>query len=156
MELLFNIGLVALLGFLFFNTLSFDSTGISTDKIGPAGFPQMVIIIALLLVAYNTYILLKNKSDKKDVIDKKGFRVMVINIALVTAYIFTLNILGFFVGTLLFSLAAIYSMGYREHLKGILFTLILTVGITLIFGKFFYVALPRGIGILREISYFIY
>ena len=57
---------------------------------------------------------------------------------------------------LIFSVLSAKVMGYKENVKTLIFSLGLTVGVTLIFGKLFFVGLPRGIGLLREISYLIY
>lgn len=159
MELLFNAFIALILIVFFIVSTTFDEISVSTDKIGANGFPQMIIIISLILLAYITYDHIKNKGKgKKSVfnIKDKGFRIMLINIILLAIYIFTMNYIGFILGTFIFIIVAAWLMGYREKVKTLVFSLVLTASITLVFGKVFYVALPRGIGLLREISYFIY
>ncbi len=159
MELLFNIFIGLVLIVFFVESTTFDGMTVSTDKIGANGFPQMIIIISFMLLLYITYNYIKNKGKaKKDVfnIKDKGFRIMLINIVLLAIYIFTMNYIGFILGTFIFIIVAAWSMGYREKVKSLIFSLVLTMSITLVFGKVFYVALPRGLGLLREISYFIY
>jgi hypothetical protein len=159
MELVFNIFLAAFLIVFYAVSLSFGGMTISTDQIGPGGFPQIVIILSLIFLLINTVDLLKNKKNtKKTKFDfhDKGFKIMIIGIALFALYIVLLNLLGFMLSTFIFSSVTIWMLGYREKLKGLAFTLILTISITLVFGKFFFVSLPRGIWILRELSYLIY
>ncbi len=159
MELLFSIFIGLVLIVFFVESTTFDGMTVSTDKIGANGFPQMIIIISFLLLLYITYNYIKNKGKaKKDGfnIKDKGFRIMLINIVLLAIYIFTMNYIGFILGTFIFIIVAAWSMGYREKVKSLIFSLVLTMSITLVFGKVFYVALPRGLGLLREISYFIY
>lgn len=159
MELIFNIFIALVLLVFFVSSMGLEGMDISTDKIGASGFPQMVIGIGFLLLLFITYNQIKTRSkQQKNVFNfkDKGFKTMLINIGLLTAYIFTMNYVGFIVGTFVFALVAMWSMGYREKIKGLIFSLVLTMGITLVFGKVFLVALPRGIGLLRELSYFIY
>ncbi len=159
MELVFNLIIGIFLLVLLALSTNFGGMKISTDKIGPGGFPQMVIVISLILLAMISYNSYKERGKRKkglfDIHDK-GLKIMLLNIGLFGVYIFTLNYLGFIIGTLLFGIASLWNMGYKGKAKGILFVLILTLSITLIFGRVFYIALPRGLGILRELSYLIY
>ena len=159
MELLFNIFLAVFLIVFFVVSTTFQGITISSDKIGADGFPQMVILISAILLMFifiKQIKNMKNSSKEKFNYKDKGFKIMIINIVLLTFYIFTMNYLGFMISTFTYSLIAIWSMGYKDKVKGIIFTLILTASITIIFGKVFYVSLPRGIGLLRELSYLIY
>jgi hypothetical protein len=72
------------------------------------------------------------------------------------AYIFALNILGYIVSTLIFPFFIGRTIGYRKNAILAIFSIILTAVMVLVFGNLFSVPLPRGIGLLRELSYFIY
>ena len=48
------------------------------------------------------------------------------------------------------------AIGYASNLKLALFTCMVTGILVLVFGSFFSVPLPRGMGLLRELSYMIY
>lgn len=160
MELLFD-GFIAIILIIFFiASKDIDGMTVSSDRIGASGFPQIIIIISFVLLIFITYKNIKKikegraktKFDFKD----KGFRVMVMSIVLLAVYIFSMNIIGFILGTFIFSILAAKIMGYNENIKALLFSLGLTIAITVIFGKVFFVSLPRGIGILRDISFLIY
>lgn len=160
MELLFD-GFIAIVLMIFFiASYQIDGITISSDKIGASGFPQAIIIISFMILIFISYKNIKNiksgKQENKFNFQDKGFKIMVLSMGLLAAYIFTLNIIGFILGTFIFSVSAAKIMGYNENLKTLIFSLGLTVGVTLIFGKLFFVGLPRGIGLLREISYLIY
>ena len=160
MELTFNIFLALILIVFYGVSTTFGGMTISTDIIGPQGFPQMIIVVSIVLLVINTVSIVKktkngNKKEKKERNDE-GVKAMLSCIALFAAYIFTMNYLGFLISTFVFSIVTIWALGYREKVKGIAFVIILTLVITLVFGKVFFVSLPRGIGILRELSYFIY
>ena len=158
MELIFN-GLIGMILIVFFiSSMSFSDVTVSSDRIGANGFPQMIIIISLILLIYITYKTIKDRDESKERFNFKdrGFKTMILSVGLLATYIFTLNIIGFILGTFIFSILAVRIMRYDDTLKTIIFSLILTASVTLIFGKVFFVALPRGIGILREISYLVY
>ncbi len=160
MELLFNgfIGLVLLIFFM--ESRKIEEITISSDKIGASGFPQIIIAVSFILLIYISYKYIQDrkKDGSKSNLSFKdsGFKTMIISIGLLAAYIFTMNIIGFILGTFIFSILASRIMKYDERLKILIFSSVLTVSITLIFGKLFFVSLPRGIGILREMSYLIY
>lgn len=156
MEIIFSFILVAILIGLFISSLGFGGIVISTDKIGPGGFPQIIIIICLFLMALVIWDNIKNKNKKEEDLTRKGTKILVLNIVLLGIYIFLLNIAGFFVSTILFGLAAIRNMGYRSLGRSFVFILILTVLVVLVFGRVFYVSLPRGISFFRMFSYYLY
>lgn len=160
MELVFNGVLLMVLIIFFIASTNFSDVSVSSDKLGASGFPQIIIAISILLLAYITYTKIKEmkaggEKEKFDFKDE-GFKRMVLSIVLLTVYIFSMNTIGFIVGTFLFSVLVIRAMDYKESMKTIMFSLALTLAVTLIFGKVFYVSLPRGIGVLRELSYLIY
>ena len=160
MELLFNgfIGLILLVFFM--ESRKIEEVAVSSDKLGASGFPQIIIAISFILLIYITYKNIKNikenKDEKTSKFKDKGFRTMLISIVLLAVYIFTMDIIGFILGTFIFSMLASRVMGYKDTMKTLIFSLVLTLGVTLIFGKVFYVSLPRGIGFIRELSYLIY
>lgn len=160
MELLFNgfIGLVLLVFFM--ESRKIEEITISSDKIGASGFPQIIIAISFILLIYISYKNIKNikenEGEKTSKFKNKGFRIMLISIVLLAVYIFTMDVVGFILGTFIFSMLASRIMGYKETLKTFIFSLVLTVTITLVFGKLFFVSLPRGVGVFREMSYLIY
>lgn len=160
MELVFN-GVIAVILVIFFaESTKIGGITVSNDKIGANGFPQMIIIVSLILLVYLTFksVKNKNKNDGKEEFNfkEKGILTMILSIGLLGAYIFTLNIIGFILGTFFFSIIAAKVMGFDNNLKNIVFSIVLTASITIVFGKVFFVALPRGVGILRELSYLIY
>jgi len=71
-------------------------------------------------------------------------------------YMAALNFIGFILSTLAFTYVNPIVMGYKKYRALAIYSLILTVVAVVVFGKFFYVPLPRGIGFLRELSYYLY
>lgn len=160
MELVFNGFLLIVLVIFFAASTNFADVVVSSDRLGASGFPQIIIIISIILLAYITFNNIKERRnvDEKEKFDfrDEGFKRMILSIGLLTLYIFSMNTIGFIIGTFIFSLVVIRVMGYKDTMKTLIFSLVLTLGVTLIFGKVFYVSLPRGIGFIRELSYLIY
>ena len=74
----------------------------------------------------------------------------------IAAYMILMIYIGFTLSTLAFVFVNPIVMGYKKYKVLALYSVVLTVALILVFGKIFYVPLPRGIGFLREISYYIY
>lgn len=162
MELVFT-SILALIAFgLFLRTFQFGGIVVSTDTIGPAGFPQFVLVATLvLLVLIARRNILARKASSTTAAPaapaaKTDLRAVGSAVALLALYIAVLQYLGFVISTFLFSVVSIRNLGYRSLRNNLIFTFILTAGITLVFGRLFYVPLPRGIGILRQLSYLAY
>ena len=81
---------------------------------------------------------------------------MVYTLVALIVYIALLNILGFILSTFIFAVIGVMVMGYRKKRNILAFALITTTALFLLFGKAFFVPLPRGIGFLRELSYLLY
>jgi hypothetical protein len=157
MELIFN----AVLGiiFLFFLVMSRQIPHQSTaaDVVEASGFPMMFSAISLLLLAYSTYEFLRGKSETKTVtVTKEGlFRVSVV-VAMTIGYILTINALSFTLVTLLFVFFCVTVIGSKRYLLNAVYAVVCTLALTLIFGRVFMISLPRGIGIIRELSFILY
>ena len=156
MELIFSLILVVILIGAYFRSLSFGGMEISTDKIGPGGLPQIIILLCLLLMAFIIWGSFKKREKRKANLTHKGFVIMLVNIAMFGIYIFFMNVIGFVLSTFFYGTVAIRTMGYKSLGKSTVFMFVLTVLVTLVFGRIFYVSLPRGISLFRQFSYFIY
>lgn len=156
MELFFSLILVVILIGLFVNSLGFGGIVISTDKIGPQGFPQMIIILCLGLMIYVIWDNIKQKHKGGESLTLKGTKVLILNVVLLGIYIFLMDFTGFILSTIIFGMAAIRNMGYKSLRNSFIFILILTALVVLVFGRVFYVSLPRGVSFFRHFSYYLY
>lgn len=150
---------MVVLGFMAFLSFGLPKETIKGDTLAASGFPLISIGIGFLLCVI---LLLKQaRAGKKqggkllDLSTPAGKAILFSGLLLV-AYLMLMNLLGFIVSTFLFSITAPMVMGYRNKGKLAVFALLTTIGLVLLFGKAFYVQLPRGIGFLRELSYFLY
>ena len=158
-ELIFNflIGLGIL--FLLFEALELPQTDNPSDLLGASGFPVILCVLGLIVLAVITLRVLREKKQIKIPMLELGSldgRAVALNVALLFIYIWGMNVIGFILSTLIYLAAAGWLIGYRRPLRLAIYAAILTTAFTAVFGMLFYVPLPRGIGQLRELSYMIY
>ena len=159
METIFTLGLMTFLGLMFILTLGLSTDTIAGDALGARGFPLALIVAGFVLCLV---ILLRRAGENKatdgkllDLGTPEGKAVLASGIVLL-AYLALMNVLGYILATMLFSLVAARAMGFRKPGLLVLFSALLTTALFLLFGKLFMVPLPRGIGPLRELSYLLY
>lgn len=155
LELVFNGFLMLILFGILMMSRQISGVKISSDAIGPSGFPQMIIVIAIIILVTLSYRLIKVKKSE-NIVDSQKLKTVGLVMTMQFAYIFALNILGYIVSTLIFPFFIGRTIGYRKNATLAIFTITLTAVMVLVFGNLFSVPLPRGIGLLRELSYFIY
>jgi putative tricarboxylic transport membrane protein len=159
MEMIFNI--VMGLFILFYLVLAFllKKESLTGDALGAGGFPIILSVIGLALLVFVTAKVVKDKTRIPiPLLSLKSVegKVLALNIVIFSAYLLLMDIIGFALSTLLFLFGSARGLGYKKTAVLSLFSLLLTVILVATFGKLFFVPLPRGIGIFRELSYFIY
>ena len=159
MEIIFNI--VMGMFILFYLVLAFllKKESLTGDALGAGGFPMILAIIGLAILVFITTKVFRDK--KKIPIPMLSLKsvegqVLALNIIILAAYLLLMDVIGFALSTLLFLFGSTRGLGYKKTVVLSLFSLLLTVVLVVTFGKLFFVPLPRGIGIFRELSYFIY
>ena len=165
LEMIFDICITVLLVFLL-GMSSLVKAGLPTkgDVMGPGGFPRVVIILALVLLANQIFKLVKKiissrgkkEIKKEEVSNKDGYVRLVICVVILFAYVMLMKYLGYALSTFLFVFFFGKVTGYKKNLSLLIFTGVQTVSLVLIFGTLFSISLPRGIGFLKEISFYWY
>jgi putative tricarboxylic transport membrane protein len=161
MEIVFNafIGVILLI-FLVGSRFISDET-VASDVLGSRGFPIIFSIIGLVLLAVETITTLRGKTKKESVEGEASFtpggakRAGLI-VALLLGYIVAVTRIGFVLTTLVFVFSAVRIIGYKNWKLIIIFSVLMTALLVAAFGRIFFVPLPRGTGILKELSYFLY
>ena len=129
------------------------------DTLGASGFPQIIGILALLVLLFLTFRAVREKKPVGLPLLNTAMpegRLLLANVGLLGGYIVLLNILGFAVSTLLYLFIAPTSFGFCRWRLLAVFSLAGSVALVAMFGTVFYVPLPRGIGLFRELSYLLY
>ena len=158
-ELIFNC--LMGLGMLFFlvQAFSLPQSDNPSDILGASGFPVILGILGLIVLAAITVRVFRAKAritiPMLDLGSLDG-RSLALNVVLLFGYTMALNVIGFVLSTLLYLLTAGWSIGYRKPLRLTIYAVVVTAALTVVFGMLFVVPLPRGVGQLRELSYLIY
>lgn len=151
-----SVVIILLSGILFYDTFSIEA--VESDVIGPTTWPRLLLaflfVFGVILFFQSIYQLKKASKDTSEVqIDLVKFWSSLIIIIL---YIPTLIYLGFMIATPLCIVLLSLIAGMRKILPLILTPLIGTAIVTLIFPILLQISLPRGVGVMREISYLFY
>ncbi|RBW68623.1 tripartite tricarboxylate transporter TctB family protein [Bacillus taeanensis] len=156
-EVIFHIILMIVIG-LFLK----ESYGIpderASDPIGPAGFPQALLYLALVLMTISLIKAIKkwkaegNKADKETVLTPTVVGVLVS----IIVFIVLVEYLGFILGSVFLLFSLFYLLGQRNWTKITVQSLVLPFGFAFVFGNILSVPLPRGYDVIKALSYFIY
>lgn len=169
MELLFDVFLIVLFSVFLFLSNDISDVTIGKDNLGSAGFPRLIAIVAILLLALvitqKIRVIVKARKmtadgeqqiEKGSKISNSLYKRLFSMIILLVFYILFLKQLGFVLETAVFIFLSLTILGERKYLRSIIFSVVFTAMLVIIFGKIFFIALPRGTGFLRELSYFIF
>ncbi len=155
-EAIFHVILITVMG-LFFKESFEITTGRTADPIGPAGFPQAVIVLILILLLislFNVVRKLKSSGGKEAPLNL-NIEYFGLLFAIVI-FILLNDVISFTLATIVFSFALFWLLGQKGYLKMGINSLIVSVAFTLVFGKILTIPLPRGMGFIKELSYFLY
>ena len=159
-------GIVILIAIIFLWNTNDIKTLNSSFIIGPKDWPYILIGGLLLCSFYGiakTYVIsLRNKQagnenekktiDLKAIINSKGFLVTTV----VFIYILLLNYIGFIISSIIFLMAIFLVLGGKKILNSLIFSVITTAVFIILFSVLLGTTLPRGVGIFKSLSYFIY
>lgn len=131
------------------------------DFVDASGFPVIFASIALILLIWDLFAQYKmsktaGKEKAKSRFDMKQAPKVVIIVAMTIAYILCVKTLGFLILSFVFMFIAINLLGSKKQWVNALFSFLTIATLVLVFGRFFGIALPRGVGILKELSFYLY
>lgn len=158
MELIFSLVLGVILLFGLGSALRIPTRTVGTDILKAGGFPTGVIILSLIVLGLlSVQYIRRCKGEGKPLFRGEGIPLKVLAVAaMIGVYVALMNLIGFMLSTLVFTFVNPLIMGYKKYRVLAVFSVILTVVVVLAFGKLFFIPLPRGLGFLRELSYYIY
>lgn len=131
------------------------------DFIEASGFPVIFAGLALVLLIWDIFvqyqaIKMAGKRETSNGLDIKQAPKVAVIITMTIVYILLVKTLGFIILSFIFMLIAINLLGSKKQWINVLFSFLTIVMLVLFFGKFFGISLPRGIGILKELSFYLY
>lgn len=127
------------------------------DFIEASGFPVIFACLALVLLIWDIFIQYRaSKRESVGGFDIKQAPKVISIITMTIAYILLVKTLGFIILSFIFMFIAINLLGSKKQWINVLFSFLTVAALVLFFGKFFGISLPRGIGILKELSFYLY
>ncbi len=156
-EIIFHVVIMSIMG-VFLNESFKINTSRMTDIIGPSGFPRVIIILAMILIAISLISTIRKNKGKVF----KGEKIKELNgafllmFASIIAFVLLVDYLGFFISTFALISAILYILGQRTVRKFLIISSTAAIAYTLVFGKLLNIPLPRGLGVFQIMSYFIY
>ena len=144
--------------FLYITSLSLPPTTI--DPLGSAWWPQVVLTIGMVLTAVSGFLSVRKlivtgkKAEVK--ITRKELISIAFSSAIMVATLLLIRTLGFVLTMPILISGFMFQLGCRRPLSFVLVSVIGSLVFTILFGRFMEVSLPRGEGILRFLSFYLY
>lgn len=154
-EILFHTLILATFGVFYRETYNINLARV-TDVIGPAGFPRGILLIGMALTLISLFRTLRKG------IARNGGKVEELNLQFlgvlgtVVAFIFLSEVIGFLLAGIILLAVVMLLLGNGINYKTAVVPVIAGTAFTVIFGQLLSVPLPRGMGIIRELSFLIY
>ena len=145
LEKFFLLFLCIVSAFLFFITFNFEVFEMDKYSLGPAFFPRLVCILLFVVALILLIFSIKNKNYSKNKYKNLNLKYSIITIIFFIIYVFLIEKLGYLVSTIIFMTSIIFLLKSKSFLLNIIFSIIFSVVIYLMFSKGFNVSLPEGI-----------
>lgn len=143
LEKIFLVFLCVISVFLFSVTFNFEVLEMDNYSLDPAFFPRLICI--LLFIIALTLLILSIKNNSKYKFKNINLKYSIITIIFFIIYVFLIEKLGYLVSTIIFMTSIIFLLKSKSFLLNIIFSIIFSVVIYLMFSKGFNVSLPEGI-----------
>lgn len=158
-EIAFELSVLALTVFLYV-VANLSDTPNPVSVMRPYWWPKMILGITLIVCSGLLYLSLKelkrvNKVPKREA-QVKAWPWLVAQVVSITALVAFQNILGFLTSSFLFGVISCFIIDGKFRLMHILISLMISFSLTLFFGSVMGVVLPRGLGIFRALSFYLY
>ncbi len=142
--------LLIALGSIYFYSANTLPEALTTEPLGPAGFPQF---LAVVLIALSLWILVKAILDKSEEANSatkftpRDIRCLLLVIGMMVLYVAGIQLLGYTVSTFLFAAVCFCLMGasWRKPTGVLIPSAVIAVVCYLLFKVLFNADLPRGL-----------
>lgn len=154
MDILFSIGLIIFNIYCFF-LVGAESPAPTPTELGAAFWPRIIIVLMVGLLISNIVSTLKeNKGKEKEKIDFVGFfkSKLFLGMILIAAMTIVMPYLGFITSCFIFLASYGALLGERKIIKLLVFSIIITFILYIIFQGLLDIRLERGIGIFRNFA----
>lgn len=156
-EFIFHVFMIVASALYYMESFKINTNRI-TDTIGPAGFPRAVVLAMILLLCVSLFDAIKRRKTKGKSNEKiKEFNPSFLAlITLIVGYVVLVNTLGFLLSTLILVAGMLIILGQKNPKIVASISIVTMLVFTFVFGNLLSIPLPRGIGVLKDISFLIF
>ncbi len=163
MDIAFS-GILILLNIYLYIYVGLESPAATETELGAAFWPRIILVLMTILLAVNLVKQIrerKNRSEEETAREEKpdvaGFLRSKLFFGMIIVVVFSvlLPLLGFIPSCILFLVVYGILLGADHYVKLILFSVIITFVLYLVFQSGLQIMLPRGVGVLREFALFV-
>ena len=161
--MIFSIGLFVFSIYCYF-LVGAESPGSTPTELGAAFWPRIILVLMMILLGINIFTQFKNKSkedeskDKSEVKSKVDSAILIkllIGMGIVALMAFSMQYVGFLLSCFAFLIAYGALLGEKNIAKLVLFSLIITFVLYVIFQGLLDIRLERGRGIFRSLALYL-
>lgn len=147
------------MAFLFYTAFSFPALNIG-GKLGAAWWPRLILGMGMVCTILSAFFAMrkyrKAENVKKTKISKKEVGSLGISAGIIILALLLIQYVGFLGAAPVLLFGFTFQLGSRKLLSLVLFPLLATFVFAFLFGRFMEVSLPRGLGIMRVLSFYLY
>jgi hypothetical protein len=147
------------MAFLFYTSFSFPALNIG-GNLGAGWWPRLVVGLGMFFTALSTFFAVRKYQKagdaKKTKINKKELASLGCSAGIIVLALLLIQIIGFLGAAPIILFGFMFQLGGRKIRSLILFPILATLVFTFMFGRFMEVSLPRGLGIMRVLSFYIF
>lgn len=157
-ELIFHAVILVFMAVLFWESRSFPDMNIG-GKLGAAWWPQLTLGLGMVLTMASAALVVRKGLQQPDgtaKIKMKELKSLGISSGIFCVFLLVMNVVGFMGAVPVLLFGFIYQLGARSWPILILVPILSSPLFALIFGRFMEVSLPRGIGWVRILSFYVY
>jgi putative tricarboxylic transport membrane protein len=148
--------------FLYYQADSFEFEQVS-GRIGPGAWPKLILVLMLLTALWGIVssalrpsqeaVEVKEEDEALTQLPELYPSLVWLAVATTVAYLFLLQVLGFFIATIVYSSVLMYLGHYRQPLRVAGLSLAIAFFFMFMFMRVVYVSLPLGIAPFDQVSY---
>lgn len=160
-EIIFSVIFVAIFAAFYLLSINIPIGPNPNDVVTPSGFPKIFALIGMALLIWE--IIDKVYKKKKGItdetykkIDLKQIPKIFIIVLLTVLFIIFVKYTGFILFSLVYIFICLNILNSKKQIFNLIMSIATVVVLVIVFGRFFSVALPRGIGIIKELSFYLY
>ena len=154
-EILFTVGMLVVFGIFQYGVVSID-TGRSVDPVGAAFVPQMVILLGGLLCLATLIMQIKRYMAAQEKPCVKCNTKVLIRLGMLVVFLFVLDLVGFHLSAMLLFFGIMLLLGKKSYLNSVITAAVSASVFVVLFGRILSVPLPRGEGIFRILSHWLF